>query len=176
MSCCYRSSNCSGVTVFTIWSSLFFLACRQVVKSQLRHDYTASSSPFPRFRKFDAFPFPLQFRNSGIPRFTIGPYELVLIGIHSQDPLKLTGVKQMECCCDPIRIVNALRCLHWQQLTDSGLSKTMRVMTMNQSKPSVCRTLNYRVSPVAQRRNWEETQYHALLALTLSAEVAFAQI
>ena len=76
MSCCYRSSNCSGVTVFTIWSSLFFLACRQVVKSQLRHDYTASSSPFPRFRKFDAFPFPLQFRNSarnsGIPRFTIG--------------------------------------------------------------------------------------------------------
>ena len=64
MSCCYRSSNCSGVTVFTIWSSLFFLACRQVVKSQLRHDYTASSSPFPRFRKFDAFPFPLQFRNS----------------------------------------------------------------------------------------------------------------
>ena len=49
---------------------------RQVVKSQLRHDYTASSPPFPRFRKFDAFPFPLQFRNSarnsGIPRFTIG--------------------------------------------------------------------------------------------------------
>ena len=33
-------------------------------QSQLRHDYTASSSPFPRFRKFDAFPFPLQFRNS----------------------------------------------------------------------------------------------------------------
>ena len=51
-----------------------------VVKSQLRHDYTASSSPFPRFRKFDAFPFPLQFRNSarnsGIPLFTIGPCHL----------------------------------------------------------------------------------------------------
>ena len=56
-----------------------------VVKSQLRHDYTASSSPFPRFRKFDAFPFPLQFRNSarnsGIPRFTIGLYgERVAVG------------------------------------------------------------------------------------------------
>ena len=87
MSCCYRSSNCSGVTVFTIWSSLFFLACRQVVKSQLRHDYTASSSPFPRFRKFDAFPFPLQFRNSarnsGIPRFTIGPEMLLSAYIHN---------------------------------------------------------------------------------------------
>ena len=30
----------------------------------------------------------------------------------------------------------------------------------------VCRTLNYCVLLVAQQRNWEETQYHVLLAFT----------
>ena len=54
------------------------------------------------------------------------------ITIQLQGPLKLTGVKQLECCCDPIRIINALRCIQRQQLTDNGLSKTTRVMTMNQ--------------------------------------------
>ena len=67
---------------------------------------------------------------------TLDPIQVVayvfLISIHSQDPLKLTGVKQLECYCDPIRIVNALRCLTWYQLTDNGLSKTTRVMTINQ--------------------------------------------
>ena len=48
-----------------------------------------------------------------------------------QGPVKLTGVKQMECCCDPIRIINALSCIQRQQLTDNGLSKTTRAMTMN---------------------------------------------
>ena len=38
-------------------------------------------------------------------------YEVVPISIHSQDLLKLTGVKQLECCCDLICIVNALCCL-----------------------------------------------------------------
>ena len=59
------------------------------------------------------------------------PYQVVPIIIHSQDPLKLTGVKQLECCCDPIHI-NALRCLTWYQLTSNSLSKTKRVMTINQ--------------------------------------------
>ena len=59
-------------------------------------------------------------------------YEVVALSIYSQDPLKLTGVKQLECCRDPIRIVNALRCLTGYQLTDNGLSEMMRVMTINQ--------------------------------------------
>ena len=59
------------------------------------------------------------------------PYQVVPIIIHSQDPLKLTGVKQLECCCDPIH-TNALRCLTWYQLTSNSLSKTKRVMTINQ--------------------------------------------
>ena len=43
----------------------------------------------------------------------------------------------LECCCDPIRIVNALHCLTGYQLTDNGLSKTTRVMTINQCQSIV---------------------------------------
>ena len=67
------------------------------------------------------------------PGYQAPSYEVVPISIHSQEPLKLTGVEQLECCCDLIRIVNALRCLHWQQLTDNCLLKMTRVMMMNQS-------------------------------------------
>ena len=43
--------------------------------------------------------------------------------------MKLTGVKQLECCCDPIRIINAIYTLY-TTAADNGLSKTTRVMAM----------------------------------------------
>ena len=59
---------------------------------------------------------------------SVNSHEVVPCTIQLQGPLKLTGVNNWNAVA--IRLVYIQR----QQLTDNGLSKTTRVMTMNQSR------------------------------------------
>ena len=67
-------------------------------------------------------------------------YEVVPLRIHLQGPLKLTGVNQLECCCDPIRIMNTLRVY---QTTPSELLQLRK----NASSPTNIYTKLYGVLP-----------------------------